>query len=142
MWHGRYISKGGCFVGVLRVSLGCFNVISWVFPERLNYIGVVLQRCFRIFCQKAYYFCAHKSRQLPIQTQLDRNTLRTPSAHPLCTPESHWNTLEIILKYPWNNHEIGLKHPKTAQEILRQMNIYIHVAMMVTLKKRCSFSVI
>ena len=74
-----------------------------MFTEGFICILVVLQWCFRMFLSKKVYFCVQKSWQLPMQTQLDRCTLRIPSAHLLHTQQSHQNTLEIILKCPWKH---------------------------------------
>ena len=121
MWHGRYISKGGCFVGVLRVNHKHFESASMSFYERSQNDSTVSVLCFKSvlgwFCKnKKGYFCVQKPGQLPMQTQLDRKTLRIPFAHPSYIKELHWNTLEIIWKYPWNTHEIAWKHPWNTQE--------------------------
>ena len=100
----RYLCLGWCFMGVLKVYHKFFKGASRSINECFQKDSNVSALCFKgvlgCFYQKKVSFCVQKSWQLPMQTQLDRNTLRTPLAHPLHTQESQGNTLDIILKYP------------------------------------------
>ena len=91
--ENTYLCLGCCFMGVLRVFHKYFEGASRSFHECLQKDLNVSSLCFNnvleCFIKKKVYFCVQKSWQLPMQTQLDRNTLRTPLAHPLHIPRGY-----------------------------------------------------
>ena len=88
-----YLSLGWCFLGVLEDFHKYLECVSRSFYESFQKDSNVCASCFEgvlgCFLSKNGLLCIRKPWQLPMQTQLDRKTLRTPLAHPLHTEESH-----------------------------------------------------
>ena len=63
------------------------------------------------YCQKKRFtFFIQKSCQLLKQTQLDRNSLRTPLA-----PALHTQDAQSPCKHSWNSQKPTLNHPRNTQ---------------------------
>ena len=90
-------------MGVLMVYhyffKGASRSINECFQKDSNVSALCFKGVLGCFYPKKVSFCVERSWQLPIQTQLDRSTLRIPLAHLLHTQQSQQNTLEIIFKY-------------------------------------------
>ena len=91
----------GWFKGISQLLQGCFKDISRVFLEGFKCIHVVLQvqKFYDLFVKKGLVLC----KEVISVTQansIGKLALGTPLALSLHTPELHWHSPEIILKYP------------------------------------------
>ena len=119
-----YLCLGWYFMSALWVFHKNLECASRSFHECFQKDSNVSALCFKGDLGYFVFFLVQKSWQLPIQTQLDRNALKTHFARLSHTYNSHWNTLEIVLKYPWNTHKIAWKHPYYIRNTQANIDIY------------------